>query len=1019
MPEILHSTPQPPLESSVAPKLKKFGLTKYTVYVTSRRMYVVGSNTRESMFRILEIDFTSPERLIMMEDNVYFSRAEIMDVLNGLEDSSEGGLIKKVTGVGLLGFIRFTDCYYLLVVTKRRPVAILGGHYLYHIDGTKLIPVTSNPKKPASNSEEARFLHTFLSIDLSKTFYYSYTYDLTNTLQINCMRYKTQSLGLSKADITHNFTYNDRFVWNSHLLEPILSTFDRVYDWFQPIIHGFIDQVKISIFDADVYITLIARRSHYFAGARFFKRGVNDSGNVANEVETEQIVSDMLTSSFHDSAAGFFNNPRYTSFVQHRGSIPLSWSQATAPNIRMTKPPIELNVIDPYYSAAALHFDDMFKRYGAPVQVLNLIKQHEKTPRETKLLTEFENCINYLNNFLPTNQKIEYTAWDMSRASKSHGQDVIVWLEHYSEHTVSATGFFHNGKTLESTQLQQGICRTNCIDCLDRTNAAQFVIGKRALGHQLCALGYVKNKYLEYDSDAVNIWAELFHDHGDTIALQYGGSNLVNTLQTYRKINQWSSHSRDMIESVKRFYSNSFVDAQRQDAINLFLGNYVYKEGHPMLWDLNTDYYLHNNYIDISLNYKPSYTHWYSDCNLLDQKKELMRLQNLYRGPEFTELERITTLKIDSFPGFYDNYWNNKYPPKELSTFNQLFEFNMGSTLNYSKHINSPNTEQEQQQIVPESITMNKTFDNNDSSVISKNDESEMRSIYSRSLISLSQNDWSRKYTSPFKSKKPKREKRLEYRLKQNENVETLSSSNYKSDESFKVCGLRSSYAKYNRVAKSHGYLTQMLEHTNAEINASIKETKVLPIITGPSSQFLNEDAFDYVDEAYLNSGNTSIMEQSTSDEGSFKELTDQLGTRYSAKYPKVSTKDIQVYSRSVNQPADCADINAQKQNLREKYQDLLRPKVSYKDCDMYRQFVDCMTKWKVEKDTVDSVPSECEESNTSTTITTLSDASGSNRLFQSNMLPIKSRGPESEYFSFKPSGDNIEDIPDNEVMTN
>lgn len=64
--------------------------------------------------------------------------------------------------------------------------------------------------------------------------------------------------------------------------------------------------------------------------------------------------------------------------------------------------------------------------------------------------------------------------------------------------------------------LQNGICRTNCIDCLDRTNAAQFVFGKRALGHQLYALGIVDNPNLPFDSDAVNMLTEMYHDHGDS-----------------------------------------------------------------------------------------------------------------------------------------------------------------------------------------------------------------------------------------------------------------------------------------------------------------------------------------------------------------------------------------------------------------------------------------------------------------------------------------------------------------------
>jgi len=34
-------------------------------------------------------------------------------------------------------------------------------------------------------------------------------------------------------------------------------------------------------------------------------------------------------------------------------------------------------------------------------------------------------------------------------------------------------------------QQQHGVVRTNCVDCLDRTNTAQFAIGKTALGMQV------------------------------------------------------------------------------------------------------------------------------------------------------------------------------------------------------------------------------------------------------------------------------------------------------------------------------------------------------------------------------------------------------------------------------------------------------------------------------------------------------------------------------------------------------
>jgi len=124
-----------------------------------------------------------------------------------------------------------------------------------------------------------------------------------------------------------------------------------------------------------------------------------------------------------------------------------------------------------------------------------------------------------------------------NKSNKSRDQDVIEKLESIAEDVLSTTGFFHNGADeSEGMSLQHGICRTNCVDCLDRTNACQFIIAKRALGLQLYALGIINKPDLEYDTDAVNLLMEMFHDHGDTIALQYGGSHLVNTMEVYNSL---------------------------------------------------------------------------------------------------------------------------------------------------------------------------------------------------------------------------------------------------------------------------------------------------------------------------------------------------------------------------------------------------------------------------------------------------------------------------------------------------
>jgi hypothetical protein len=264
----------------------------------------------------------------------------------------------------------------------------------------------------------------------------------------------------------------------------------------------------------------------------------------------------------------------------------------------------------------------------------------------------------------------------MSRASKSRDQDVIGTLENIAEEVVTNTGIFHNGDgQTTTTSVQNGIARTNCIDCLDRTNAAQFVIGKRALGYQLHALGIISGTSVSYDTDAVNMFTHMYHDHGDTIAIQYGGSQLVNTMETYRKINQWTSHSRDMVESFKRYYNNSFLDGQRQEAYNLFLGNYIFTQGQPMLWDLATDYYLHHaDPRAWSGKARRSYINWYTPANL---KTRTMSSHTKPCGPA-----------AGKPLGFFDDYWLEYYKPLAVSSLLKIFSYpgKMNSTFKYMPH---------------------------------------------------------------------------------------------------------------------------------------------------------------------------------------------------------------------------------------------------------------------------------------------------------------------------------------------
>jgi len=646
---------------------------KFSLYETATKYYILGADLLDRHFRILQIDRTSePGELNVTEDDIVYSKKETNQILNAVDEAhkSSGGLKLKCSTWGLLGFARFTGAYYMLFVTKRSQVAMIGGHYIYQVDGTELIPVTtfsSTRFKSDKNPEESRFVGILNNLDLTRSFYFSYSYDITRTLQHNVLR-EREALNEGRKAPLHP-DHNDMFMWNHHLLKPAKAALKNTYDWCIPIVHGYVDQAALSVYwGRVVYITIIARRSRFFAGARYLKRGANDLGYVANDVETEQIVAEMLTTSFHAPGPALYANPNYTSYVQHRGSIPLYWTQDSTGV--SPKPDIELNLVDPFYSAAALHFDNLFDRYGAPIYVLNLVKARERTPRESKLLHEYTNAIIYLNQSLPEDKKIIYHAWDMSRASKSRDQDVIGSLESIGEDIIPRTGFFQNGNDAKSgLRLQSGVARTNCIDCLDRTNAAQFVIAKRALGHQLQALGVIDDPTVDYDSDAVNLFTHMWHDHGDTIAIQYGGSHLVNTMATYRKINQWTSHSRDMVESFKRYYNNSFMDAQRQEAYNLFLGNYIFAQGGPMLWDLSSDYYLHHSDPrSWSERIKPSYKNWFTPEHL--------------DGPRTPTPIWPQTLAKKSL-SFFDDYWLEYYRPLAVSSFQKVFSYKMHSNLRY------------------------------------------------------------------------------------------------------------------------------------------------------------------------------------------------------------------------------------------------------------------------------------------------------------------------------------------------
>ena len=67
---------------------------------------------------------------------------------------------------------------------------------------------------------------------------------------------------------------------------------------------------------------------------------------------------------------------------------------------------------------------------------------------------------------------------------------------------------------------QRGVLRTNCIDCLDRTNVAQFALGLHALEAQLHALGISESPVLDIRSGMAVELMNLYEQMGNTLAKQ-------------------------------------------------------------------------------------------------------------------------------------------------------------------------------------------------------------------------------------------------------------------------------------------------------------------------------------------------------------------------------------------------------------------------------------------------------------------------------------------------------------------
>ncbi|EDV96014.1 phosphatidylinositol-3-phosphatase SAC1 [Drosophila grimshawi] len=492
--------------------------------------------------------------------NLYITQESFIVEPNGQDELLLIGRLDKVTRVqakttqltnlrptrricGVLGTIHLLSCDYLLVATHRLFVGVLNNAIVWRLAGYDIIPYIPNAIQRSENQSYLNMLRKTLD---TKFYYFSYRYDLTHTLQR-----QRELLGPYHGDQGLLQRADRRFVWNAHVLEQFKC--DKMQRFQLPLILGFVSINQVQINGQTFFWSIVTRRSVERAGTRLFCRGSNEQGHVANFVETEQIVE--------------FNG-QHTSFVQTRGSMPFLWQQL--PNLRY-KPRPRLIPGKDHLAACAAHFNAQLKIYGQQVAV-NLVDQKGA---EGELASTFARLVRELGN---TN--VRYEAFDFHHECRKMRWDRLNILIDRLAHELEDFGYYHAFDNGNLVSTQTGVFRTNCIDCLDRTNVVQSMLARRSLTVVLQKLGvlHVGQRVEHASSNFEKLFKGVWADNADLVSLQYSGTGALKTDFTRTGKRTKSGAMQDGKNSLVRYYLNNFADGIRQDGIDLFLGHYLINE---------------------------------------------------------------------------------------------------------------------------------------------------------------------------------------------------------------------------------------------------------------------------------------------------------------------------------------------------------------------------------------------------------------------------------------------------------
>lgn len=468
----------------------------------------------------------------------------------------------KKTIYGIYGLISLSQSEYLIVITGRELRGHLLGHPIYRAVDFDILPVRPglSVAKP-SHPVETHLLALVRSHLNSGLFLYSYVFDITRRLQAQYVARE----GDERKPMWE--TADDRFFWNKFLQSRFMdiSISDPKNDlspYILPVMNGTFDARTVMVDGRKLHLCLVSRRSRFRAGTRYFRRGVDHDGHVANFNETEQIVT--IPSQSDPNAAA-----TTLSFVQIRGSVPVFWAEV---NTLRYKPDLQIMELQDSVNATHRHLQEQVSLYGDQ-SLVNLVDQqgYEKPVKEA-----------YERNLAKADvPQVKYRYFDFHNECKHMRWDRIsLLIDHLTEDLLRDGYFYLDSNYQDPVKWQLGVVRTNCMDNLDRTNVAQAAIARWTLDLQLKAAGILGQKGAVDQHEEIDVaLRELWSDHADHISKAYAGTGALKTdfTRTGKRTRQGAFD--DFKKSAIRYLRNNHFDGARQDAYDLMTGAWVPRKG--------------------------------------------------------------------------------------------------------------------------------------------------------------------------------------------------------------------------------------------------------------------------------------------------------------------------------------------------------------------------------------------------------------------------------------------------------